>query len=151
MSGVSLTGSDTAIINNRVISDLADGDCVNLDFPNELAQLKTGKNGNVIYANNETGQEANVTLRILRGSSDDRFLNNLMAIQKQNFAGFVLLSGEFVKKIGDGEGAVRNDTYILSGGIFLKQINAKNNVEGDTGQSVSIYELKFAKAPRVIA
>lgn len=151
MSSVSLTGSDTIILNNRVISDLADGDCVNLDFPNEIAALKTGKNGNVIYTLNETGQEAVVTMRTIRGSADDRFLNGLMAIQKQNFAGFILLSGEFIKKIGDGEGNVRNDTYILTGGIFTKQINAKTNVESDVEQSVSIYEFKFARAPRVIS
>ena len=37
MSTVSLTGSDTIIVNDRVISDLADGDCVALDFPNDIA------------------------------------------------------------------------------------------------------------------
>lgn len=151
MSTVSLTGSDTIVINSKVISDLADGDCVNMEFPNEMATLKTGKNGNVIYSLNETGQEATVVMRLIRGSSDDRFMNNLMAIQKQNFAGFVLLTGEFIKKIGDGEGNVRNDTYILSGGIFTKEIAAKNNTEGDVEQSISLYELKFSKAPRVIS
>lgn len=147
---VSLTGSDTTIINNRVISDLADGDCVNLDFPNEIATLKTGKNGNVIYALNETGRECTMSLRVLRGSDDDKFLNNLLQIQQGNFAGFILLSGEFIKKIGDGEGNITNDTYIMAGGIFLKRVGAKNNTEGDTEQSVSIYEMKFANSPRAL-
>lgn len=147
---VSLTGSDTTIINNTVLSDLGDGDCVNLDFPNEIAALKTGKNGNVIYSFNATGKECVVTLRVLRGSKDDKFLNNLLQIQDGNFASTILMTGEFIKKIGDGEGNITNDTYIMAGGIFSKRVVAKNNVEGDTEQSISIYELKFANAPRAL-
>ena len=150
MSTVSLTGSDSIIINNRPISDLADGDCVNLEFPNEIATLKTGKNGNVIYALNETGRECSVTTRVMRGSADDKFFNNLIALQRGNFAGFLLMTGEFIKKVGDGEGNITNDTYIMSGGIFIKNPSAKNNVEGDTEQSVVIYEMKFSNAPRVL-
>jgi hypothetical protein len=73
-----------------------------------------------------------------------------LAAQDQNFAGTVLMIGEFVKKIGDGAGGIANDTYITSGGIFLKRVNAKSNVEGDTGQSVSEYKMKFSNAPRTI-
>lgn len=147
---VSLTGSDTTIINNRVINDLSDADCVNLDFPNELATVKTGKNGNVIYAFNETGKQATVTLRILRGSSDDKFLNGLITNMKSNFSGFILMTGEFIKKVGDGEGNITRDTYIMSGGVFKKQVGGKTNAEGDTEQSVVIYELEFSNAPRAL-
>lgn len=146
----SLTGSDVTIINGRVFADLADGDCVNLDYPNELASVKTGKNGNVMYAFNETGRQTTVTLRVLRGSADDKFLNNLLSKMKANFSGFVLMTGEFVKKVGDGEGNVTDDTYIMSGGIFTKNVGAKNSAEGDTEQSVSIYEIQFANAPRAL-
>jgi len=146
----SLTGSDVTIINDRILADLADGDCVNLDPPNELATVKTGKNGNVIYAFNETGKEVTVTIRVLRGSADDKYLNGLMSSMKANFSSFVLLTGEFIKKVGDGEGNVTRDTYIMSGGVFTKNVGAKNNVEGDVEQSVSIYELKFANAPRTL-
>ena len=151
MNSISLTGNDTIIINNRVVNDLTDGDCAVLEFPNNIADLKTGKNGNVIYALNETGKQCDLKLRVLRGSADDKFLNGLMAVQNANFAGFVLLTGEFIKKIGDGLGSINNDTYIMSGGIFMKQVAAKNNVEGDTEQSVAIYEIKYANAPRVIS
>lgn len=151
MSTISLTGNDVQIINNRVLTDLADGDCAVLTFPNDIATLKTGKNNNTIYAINQTGRQVELSLRLIRGSADDKFLNNLMAQQNGNFAGFVLLTGEFIKKIGDGEGNIQSDTYILSGGIFKKQIDAKNNVEADTEQSVSIYTLMFANSPRVIS
>lgn len=150
MATVALTGSDTIIINNRIISDLADGDVAVLEYPNNIADVKTGKNGNSIYALNETGKNAELTLRVIRGSADDKFLNQLIVNQEQNFAGTVLMIGEFIKKIGDGAGAISNDTYITSGGIFLKKVGAKSNVEGDVSQSVSEYKMKFSNAPRVI-
>ena len=38
----------------------------------------------------------------------------------------------------------------MAGGIFLKRVGAKSNAEGDTEQSVSIYEMKYANAPRAL-
>ena len=150
MATVALTGSDTLIINNRIISDLADGDVAVLEYPNNISDVKTGKNGNSIYALNETGKNAELTLRVIRGSSDDKFLNNLLVNQEQNFAGTVLMIGEFIKKVGNGNWDILSDTYIASGGIFLKKVGAKSNVEGDTGQSVSEYKMKFSAAPRAL-
>lgn len=150
MPTISMTGNDSVKINNRNITDLADGDCVGLTFPNECANIKTGKNGNAMFALNETGRQSEVLLRVVRGSADDKFLNNLYALQQNNFPAFVLMTGEFVKLTGDGQGNVGQDTYINSGGIFSKGIEAKSNVEGDTEQSVSIYTFKFANSPRVL-
>lgn len=147
---VSLSGNDTIQINNQVLQGLADQNVVELTFPNEIAQVKTGKNGNSIYGFNTTGQQCEVKVRTVRGSSDDQFLNNLLIQQQNNFAGFVLMTGQFIKKIGDGQGNITSDTYILAGGVFTKQVEAKSNVEGDTEQSISIYMLKFANAPRAI-
>lgn len=151
MAAIALSGSDTVSINNRIFSDFADGNCAELTFPNEIATVKTGKNGNSIYGLNETGRQAELKLRLIRGSSDDKFMNGLLAQQQQNFAGFPLMIGEFIKKLGDGKGAISNDTYIVSGGVFTKQVEAKMNVEGDSEQSVSIYTMKFSNAPRVIS
>lgn len=150
MSSVALTGSDTAIINDRVLRDFADGDCVVLDFPAEIAKVKKGKNGNAIYALDESGTMCKVVMRFVRGSADDKFMLNLLTQQQANFAGFPLMTGEFVKKIGDGSTNIANDTYVQSGGIFSKLVSAKSNVEGDTAQSVSVYELMFSNSPRVI-
>jgi hypothetical protein len=150
MATVALSGSDTIIINARIISDLADGDVAVLDYPNNIAEVKTGKNGNSIYGLNETGKNAELTLRVIRGSADDKFLNSLLVAQEQNFAGTVLMIGEFIKKLGDGAGNIASDTYITSGGVFIKRVGAKSNVEGDTSQSVSEYKIKFSNAPRTI-
>lgn len=150
MPAVALSGSDTITLNDRLITDLADANCVELTFPNDIANVKTGKNGNSIYGLNETGKQCEVKIRVLRGSGDDKYLNGQMQAQNLNFAGTVLAIGIFVKKIGNGKGKITSDTYVLSGGVYTKQQEAKMNVEGDTEQSVSMYTLKFSNAPRAI-
>jgi len=150
MSTVSLTGSDSIIINSRVFADLADGNVAELTFPNEIANVKTGKNGNAIYSLNESGKQAVFKIRLIRGSSDDKYMQGLLALQQNNFAEFPLMIASFIKKLGDGSGNVTSDTYIASGGIFTKQVEAKSNVDGEVDQSVSIYEMKFSNSPRVL-
>jgi hypothetical protein len=150
MGSIALSGNDTISINNVVLVGLADGNCVEMTFPNDIANVKTGKNGNSIYGLNESGKQCEVKLRVVRGSGDDKFLNNLLAQQQANFAGTVLMIGQFIKKIGDGSGNITSDTYIMSGGVFTKIPEAKSNVEGETEQSISMYTLKFSNAPRVL-
>ena len=150
MASTALSGNDTLMINNRIFSNLADGNVAELTFPTEIAQLKTGKNGNSVYALNESGKQCELKIRVIRGTPDDQFLNNLLVQQQANFAGTVLMFGEFTKVLGDGQGNISNDTYITSGGIFTKQVDAKSNVEGDVDQSVSMYTIKFSNAPRAI-
>lgn len=150
MGAVALSGSDTIIINNHVFADLADATPVELTFPNDIAAVKTGKNGNSIYGLNESGKQAELKIHVLRASADDKFLNGLLAQQQNNFAGTVLLIGQFIKKIGDGKGNITSDTYVCSGGVFTKQVEGKTNVEGDTAQSIAMYTIKFTNAPRAI-
>lgn len=146
----SLTGKDTIKINNRILNDFADGDVATLTYPNELVKVKTGKNGNSIYAFDYSGQQCDLVLRVLRGGADDKFLNNLLSILKNDPAAFTLITGEFVKNIGDGAGGITLDTYIMSGGAFKKQVEVKENAEGDTEQAIAVYSLIFSNAPRTI-
>lgn len=150
MSTVALSGNDSMTLNGRIFSDFADGDCVLLDFSGEIAAVKTGKNGNSLYSFNASGLQCSLKVRLIRGSSDDKYMNAMLEAQNSNFEGTVLSQGQFVKRIGDGQGNVIKDTYVMSGGVFTKKPQAKNNVEGDTEQSVSVYEMKFSNAPRVI-
>jgi hypothetical protein len=150
MPTVSLTGQDTVYLGGRVFLDFADADNASLTFPNDIASVKTGKNGNSLYALNASGKQADLVLRLIRGSSDDLFLNYLLALQNFDFPSTVLLDGQFVKRLGDGLGNISSDTYQCSGGIFSKQVEVKSNSEGDTEQSLSIYNLKFSNAERSI-
>lgn len=150
MPSVAMTGNDTIVVNDRLLTDLADADAVTITYPDDIAAVKVGKNGNSIYSLNTTGKRAEVVLRVIRGSADDKYLNNLLTQMQANFAGFILMTGEFIKKIGDGTGNITNDTYVMAGGIFTKQVEGKSNVEGDTEQSVSIYTLNYSNSPRAI-
>lgn len=150
MSSVSLSGDDTFTINNYVFADLADGNVVDLTFPNDIATVKTGKNGNSIYGFNAMGKQSQAVIRVLRGSADDSFLNGLLSAQQANFSGTTLMIGQFVKKIGYGNGNITSDTYIMGGGVFSKQVEGKSNTDGDSDQSVAVYTLKFANSPRTL-
>jgi len=150
MGQVALSGQDTIVLNDQVLTGQADGNFVELTFPNDIANVKTGKNGNSIYGFNESGKQCEVKVRLLRGCSDDKFLNNLLAQQQANFAGTILVQGQFIKKIGDGKGNITSDTYIMSGGVFTKIPEAKSNAEGEVEQSIVIYTIKFTNAPRVL-
>jgi hypothetical protein len=151
MSTLSLVGSDTIKINSRLITDLCHGEVAKLDFPTEVVTVKTGKNGNAIYAKNESGNQATLELHVLRGSGDDKFLNTILGNYQQDSARFVLMNAELVKVLGDGAGNVTQDTYILTGGVITKAVGATSNVEGDVEQAVSLYSMTFALAPRAIA
>ena len=147
---LSLTGNDTLKLRDRVFADFADGDYATLTFPNDIAALKTGKDGNTIYALNETGRQCELVIRVLRGSSDDKFLQNILATQKNNFSGFVTLEGELVKRVGDGQGNITTDTYLVTGGVFTKNVEVKSSAEGDTDQSVSVYTIHFGNNSRTL-
>lgn len=151
MATNTLTGNDTITINDRVLTDFGDGSVVAITFPNELVAVKTGKNGNAVYSLNETGRQGDVELRILKGSSDDKFLNSLKLSMEADIASFALLSGEFVKRIGDGLGGVSREITSLNGGIFTQSIDTQSNVEGDTEQALSVYRLRFSNGTKTIA
>lgn len=150
MASATLTGDDTIKLNGRVLADLADGEVGKLTYPNDLAAVKTGKNGNSLYAFNNTGKQGDLELRITRGSADDKFLLNIINQMKNNFAGFVLMTGEFTKNVGDGNGNITSDTYLMSGGVPIREIDTSSNAEGNTDQSMALYRFKFANAPRSI-
>lgn len=150
MSTVALTGKDTITINGRNLNDFADGVVAEITFPNDLVQLKTGKGGNTLYGLNNTGKQSEVNLRVVLGSPDDLFLNSLLLSMQGNFSGFTLISGTFVKNVGDGQGNIKPVTYVMSGGVVKKAVSAVENADGDPGQSVSEWHLLFSNAPRAI-
>lgn len=151
MATVALVGSDTIKINQRLLTDVPDGDVAKLTYDTDSVTVKVGKNGNTIYAQNESGRMAKVELRVMRGSADDKFLLSQMTLQNSNLPGYVLLSGELVKRIGDGQGNVTSDNYLLGGGVFSKMIETVSNVEGEKEQAVATYMLTFGGATRSLS
>lgn len=151
MSVLAATGNDTVIINDRVIADFADADNAALAFPNDLMMGKTGKNGNAIITMNHAGRISELTVRLIRGSDDDKFLNDLQVANTNNFPKMSVMTGSFVKNIEDESGAVSKDTYTMKRGFFRKpHPDSKENADGDVEQGVSIYTITFLDCDRSI-
>lgn len=155
MGSVALTSQDSLLIGQtgltpRVLSDLADGDTLVLEYPNNSVEAKPGKNNNVIFAFNSTGILVNATLRLIRGSADDKYFNALFNDFLVNRPSFRLLNGTFVKQVGDGQGNITSDTYRLNGGVIQRFPDAKENVEGDLEQAVAIWRMVFSNVPRAL-
>lgn len=150
MSTYTLTGDDTIIINDQPLKDFPDGDIATLDLPNNLMEVATGKNGNTIFALNEAGNNATLTVRVLMSSNDDKRLNGLVP-PSDGFASYILLTGSVVKQVGDGAGNISYNTYLLQGGMVQKKPAIKSNVNGDAQQAVVEYTIVFANAARAIA
>ena len=149
MSIFSLTGDDTIIINDIPLNDFADGDIGSLSLPNNIFDMQTGKNGNTIFALDESGNNATLTVRVLMSSNDDKRLNGMIPKSK-GFAQSVLATGSVVKQVGDGQGNVSYNTYLLAGGMVQKKPDVKSNVNGDASQAVIEYVIQFAEANRAI-
>lgn len=150
MSTYSLTGDDTIIINDIPLKDFPNGDIATLELPNNLMEIATGKNGNTIFALDEAGNNATLTVRLLLSSNDDKRLNGLIP-PSDGFASYVLLTGSVVKQVGDGAGNISYNTYLLQGGMVQKKPAIKSNVNGDVEQAIVEYTIQFANAARAIA
>lgn len=149
MATYTLTGNDVVIVNNVPVSDFADNTIGTLEVPNNLFEMSTGKNGNTIFALDEKGNNATLTLRILMSSNDDKRLNSLIP-SSENFASTFLINGSVVKQVGDGFGVISFNTYILTGGMIQKKPSVSIDVAGDTNQAVVEYVIAFANAERAI-
>jgi hypothetical protein len=146
-----ITSNDTLTLNGNVFSDQSTGDVSKITFPNDIVTIKVGKDGNAIFAQNAQGNLAKMELRVIRGSSDDVFMQGLLAAQTSSFPAATLLAGTFVKMLGQGAGTVISDTYTLNGGAITKFVEGKENVDGDVSQAESVYMITFAAAVRTIS
>ncbi|MEZ5691194.1 MAG: hypothetical protein R3D71_05980 [Rickettsiales bacterium] len=150
MNIYTITGSDTLTIWGRTFVDFADGDNSTIVFQNDLVKIKTGKNKNTIFSRDESGNNCEVTLRILRGSADDRFLQGKLSQILGDFPSTELGEGQLVKRLGDGLGNVISDVVTLQGGVIARNVDTKDNSEGDYTQGISIYKIFFASGKRSI-
>jgi hypothetical protein len=146
MPSVSATGQDTVQVDGIIFQTLADMTPFDVVFPNDLGAVKAGKNGNTIYAKNEMGRIADVTIRILLGATDDQYLNGRLQQWITDPSTFRLLTGMFVKRVGDGNGNITSKIYNMTGGFFKRQVDAKTSAESDTEQSVAIWRITYGNA-----
>ena len=146
----SYTGQDIIKFNDRLLTNFADGDVVTVTYPNELHGMKDGKNGNSIAAHNEQGNIAEITMRVLKGSPDDKYLNSFVNAWKKHLSSFSPASVEFTKVMTVDNG-ITNEVTALSFVIPSRNVDTKDNVEGDTDQAVSIYSFRAGVGDRALA
>ena len=82
------TGQDIIKFNDRVLNDFANGDVAIITYPNELHGMNNGKNGNAMAAHNEQGNQAELQLRVIKGSPDDKYLNSFVIAWKTHSSTF---------------------------------------------------------------
>jgi hypothetical protein len=149
-ASIVLAGNAVVVINGTVLVNFGDGVAVKLDPAGPIGEMKISKGGNAIYALKNSGLAMKATLRLQRGSPDDQFLNGLLQDWISNSALFVLMTGSFIRPMGDGKGNAVADVYQLGGGIFDTFPGAQYNVDGDTADSVTEYTMHFRNDGRMI-
>lgn len=150
MTIYALTGNDSLIINDRVITQFSDGSTINIAYQNDRVGVSTGKNDNTIFSDNRQGSNAVLNLRILKGGKDDKFFNGLSILQDKDLPSFPLMNGSFTKRVGDGSGKVTFDSYVILGGAFQRYPDSQENLNGETEQGTTVYTIVFAKAKRAL-
>lgn len=144
------TGKDIIKFNDRILSNFANGDCTIVTFPNELHGMANGKDGNSLAAHNEQGNIAELEMRIIKGSADDKYLNSFILAWKNHSDEFAPATVECTKMITTETGRV-NETLSL-GFIFpSNQIETRSNTDGDTDQMVSVYRFRAGTSSRALA
>ena len=150
MGATTLIGHGVFILDGTILTDVADGDYASLAFDSDLMNMKISKDGNAIYAVNETGNLVKTTLRIQIGGGTDSFLNSKLQAMKADPASFTLMAGSYSVRVGDGLGKTKDVVYQMSNGIFKRWPNAKVNAEGDTEQAVAVWTIDFLNQSRSI-
>lgn len=141
------TGSDTILIDNQLINDLADGNCISCVCPNAKVNIVDGKDGNVIV-NKIEGKRIDVTIRVLTGGKTDTFLTNKFYQYENDPTGYIGFDCLFKKKIGDGKGNKKVIEVSGDVGFVDKLPDMISNTTGDVGNGVSEFLLHFVRGDR---
>lgn len=148
------TGQDTIILEDYngkwVLTGLGKGTVAELNAPNELGTVDTGYNGNSLGSHNEPGRQRELTLRLVKGCSDDKRLNNNYNLWKDRSDSFVPLRGYFTKLIKNAYGANTYDTVECYFGLPSGQPTQQTVTDGNTDQVESVYVIKFGNSKRVM-
>lgn len=131
-----------------ILSDFADGTVAELSAPNELSAITTGYNGNSLGSHNEPGRQRDLTLRVVKGSSDDKRLNVSYNLWKNRDRKFKPLTITFTKNIAHSDGTITNDKVTCWFGLPTGQPTQMADTNGNTEQVVSIYTIRFGNSER---
>lgn len=137
------------------ITSFADGDYARVTFPNDIMNFTIGKNRNMIAAYNAMGNLAELELRLLRGSKEDKFLQDQFPTFADDNLSFNFLHATIEKNLGvSNSGATASkisEIYTLNYGIISKAPEIVSNVSGSTDQGVVVWQIRFAEYKREVS
>lgn len=133
-----------------VISDYANGTVADLATPNDLSTTTTGYNGNSLGAHNEPGRQRECTIRLVKGSDDDKRFNTNYNLWKDRSSRFKPLTAVFTKNVAHSDGSITRDSVECYFGLPSGQPTQTLDTEGNTDQVVSVYMIRFANSKRTM-
>ena len=137
------------------ITSFADGDYARVTFPNDIMNFTIGKHRNMLAAYNAMGTLAELELRLLRGSKEDKFLQDQFPTFASDSLSFSFIFAKVIKNLGvSNEGATAStieETYTLNNGIIAKAPEIISNVSGSTDQGVVVWQVRFAEFTRTVS
>lgn len=137
------------------VTSFADGDYARVSFPNDIMNFVIGKNRNMLASYNAMGTLAEMELRLLRGSKEDKFLQDCFPTFASDQLNFSFIFAKIIKNLGvSNEGASASsisETYALNNGIISKAPEIISNVSGSTDQGVVVWQVRFAEFTRTVS
>ena len=142
MANVLLVGRDSVIFDGQDITkDLVDGDVVTIAPQGALNNVASTYGGKMIVAEDRNGQIHTMTMRLMRGSEMDQWLQSRYQEYHNDSPTFKTLNGSATQRIGDGDGNVITNTFAINNAVFSQSpVNATINTNGSTEQLVRQYE-----------
>lgn len=131
-----------------ILSDFADGTVAELAAPNELSTITTGYNGNSLGSHNEPGRQRDLTLRLVKGSNDDKRLNKAYNMWKNRDMRFRPLKMSFTKYVAHSDDSITVDTVECFFGLPAGQPGQMHDTAGNNEQVISIYSIRFGNSER---
>lgn len=127
------TKNSTLTLNGRTIEDTPDGDVFTLSYQNAVTTQTQGSNNGVVIKDRSDKFTALLTVRVLKYSSDDVFMNN--AVNSEDVTVFEgSLKTNFTRNGVDG-----TDTYTMINGTV--QDRTDNTINNTDGEDVSEYTI----------
>ena len=132
----------TLVLNGEVCNDFAAGDYLTLEFANPLTTHTNGAGGAVSIAKSISHDVCTATIRVLRNSDYDVFLNNI-----RNSPEITMINGSVKESfLKDETDMVEN--WILSNGTITDQPSfTRNNEEPE---AITEYTVMFRSATRAM-
>lgn len=143
MSVISLEADGTTLIlNGQALPDFLEGDTLELAPVNPVTEQTNGSQGGVAIQGRVDGDVHDLTVRFLKYSDSDVFMNNAI-----NQKAPVVFNGS-AKENYVKDGAPSVASYLLeNGSITTRPTDTKNNQEGNNLMS---YTIRFRSATRSI-